>query len=46
MDRALKRERITREELLGEARQQSIDSIDNVRYAVLETNGKISFLTR
>jgi len=33
------------EEVRAEARQQSIGSLDDIRYAVLETNGKISFLT-
>ena len=45
VDKALRRERITREELRAEARQQQIGSWDDVRYAVLETNGRISFLT-
>jgi uncharacterized membrane protein YcaP (DUF421 family) len=42
----LKRERMTVEEIQAEARQQSIGSLGEVRYAVLETNGKISFVTR
>jgi uncharacterized membrane protein YcaP (DUF421 family) len=42
----LKRERMTVEEIQAEARQQSIGSLSEVRYAVLETNGKISFVTR
>ncbi len=41
----LRRERITVEELAAEVRLQSISSISDVRWAVLETNGKISFLT-
>jgi uncharacterized membrane protein YcaP (DUF421 family) len=44
--RNLDRQRMTTEELRAEARQQSIGSLDDVRYAVLETNGKISFVTR
>jgi uncharacterized membrane protein YcaP (DUF421 family) len=43
--RNLRRQRLTVEELQAEARQQSIESLDGVRYAVLETSGKISFLT-
>jgi uncharacterized membrane protein YcaP (DUF421 family) len=43
LDRNLERERMTREELEAEARQQQISSLDDVRFAVLETNGKISF---
>ena len=36
---------MTLEELRAEARQQSIGALDDVRYAVLETNGRISFIT-
>jgi len=43
--RNLRRQRLTVEELEAEARQQSIGSLDDVRYAVLETSGRISFLT-
>ena len=46
LDRNLERERMTREELEAEARQQQISSLDDVRFAVLETNGKISFASR
>ena len=46
LDRNLRRERMTRDELEAEARQQQIDSLDDVRFAVLETNGKISFASR
>jgi uncharacterized membrane protein YcaP (DUF421 family) len=45
-ERNLRRERMTREELEAEARQQQIASLDDVRFAVLETNGKISFVTK
>ena len=45
IDRNLRRERLTVEELAAEARQQQIASLDGVRLAVLETNGRISFLT-
>jgi uncharacterized membrane protein YcaP (DUF421 family) len=41
----LRRERMTVDELHAEARQQSIGDIDAVRYAVLESNGRISFIT-
>jgi uncharacterized membrane protein YcaP (DUF421 family) len=40
----LRRERITREELAAEARQQQIASLSEVRFAVLETSGRISFI--
>ena len=42
----LRRERMTVEEVRAEARQQSIGSLDEVRFAVLETNGQISFITQ
>ena len=45
LDANLRRQRMTTEELRAEARQQSIGSLDDVRYAVLETNGKVSFVT-
>ena len=45
LERALRRQRMTVEELRAEARQQSIASFDEIRFAVLETNGKISFLS-
>src|SRR3954447_21807485 len=46
LSRNLRRERVTEEEIRSEARQQSIESLSQVRYAVLETNGRISFITR
>jgi uncharacterized membrane protein YcaP (DUF421 family) len=42
----LKRERLTVEELTEEARTQQIGSLDDVRWAVLETNGTISFIPK
>ena len=44
--RNLRRERMTVGEIRAEARLQSIGSLKDIRYAVLETNGKISFITR
>jgi uncharacterized membrane protein YcaP (DUF421 family) len=44
IERNLRRERITIDELLAEARQQQIGSLQQVRFAVLETNGKISII--
>jgi uncharacterized membrane protein YcaP (DUF421 family) len=41
----LRRERMTVDELGAEARQQSIADMDSVRYAVLESNGRVSFIT-
>jgi uncharacterized membrane protein YcaP (DUF421 family) len=46
LDRNLKRERLTEEEVAEEARQQQISSLDEVEWAVLENSGKISFLTK
>jgi uncharacterized membrane protein YcaP (DUF421 family) len=40
----VRRERLTMEELEEQARVQQIESIDNVRLAVLETNGQISYI--
>jgi uncharacterized membrane protein YcaP (DUF421 family) len=45
LERNLRRQRMTVEELGAEARQAQISSLDDVRYAVLETNGKVSFVT-
>jgi uncharacterized membrane protein YcaP (DUF421 family) len=42
----LKRERITIEELAAQARIQQIDALDKVRWAVLETNGQVSFIKK
>ena len=44
LERNLHRQRMTIEELAAEARLQSIGSLADVRYAVLETNGRVSFL--
>jgi uncharacterized membrane protein YcaP (DUF421 family) len=41
----MRRERMTPEEVAEEARQQQIDSIDTVKWAILEPSGKISFIT-
>jgi uncharacterized membrane protein YcaP (DUF421 family) len=46
LDGNLKRERLTKEEVAEEARQQQISSLDEVEWAVLENSGKISFLTK
>jgi uncharacterized membrane protein YcaP (DUF421 family) len=45
-ERALRRQRITVGELGAEARQAQIGSLRDVRFAVLETSGRISFVTR
>ena len=40
----LRRERLTVEELEQQARLEQIDSLDKVRLAILENNGRISFI--
>jgi uncharacterized membrane protein YcaP (DUF421 family) len=44
IERNLRRERLTVEELEAEARLQQVASLSGVRLAVLETNGQISFI--
>jgi uncharacterized membrane protein YcaP (DUF421 family) len=44
IQRNMRRERITVEELRSAARQQQISSLDAVRFAILETDGRISFI--
>jgi uncharacterized membrane protein YcaP (DUF421 family) len=44
--RNLRRERITVEEIETEARIKQIESLDDVRWAVLETDGQISFIPK
>ncbi|MBA2614576.1 MAG: DUF421 domain-containing protein [Actinobacteria bacterium] len=46
IDHNLRRNRVTLDELAAAARQSQLDSLDDVRWAVLETNGKISFIPR
>jgi uncharacterized membrane protein YcaP (DUF421 family) len=46
VERNLRRNRLTQEEIAAEARSQQIDSFDDVRWAVLETNGTISFIKK
>jgi uncharacterized membrane protein YcaP (DUF421 family) len=45
-ERTLRNQRMTVEEVEAEARLQQITSLDDVRFAVLETNGQISFATK
>jgi uncharacterized membrane protein YcaP (DUF421 family) len=42
----LRRERVTLEDLTAAARQQSIAKIEEVQWAVLETNGTLSFIKK
>jgi uncharacterized membrane protein YcaP (DUF421 family) len=46
LEKNLRRQRMTVDELGAEARLAQIGSLEDVRYAVLESNGKVSFLTR
>jgi uncharacterized membrane protein YcaP (DUF421 family) len=46
IEKNLKRHRLTQQEVAAEARCQQIDSFDSVRWAVLETSGKISFIRK
>jgi uncharacterized membrane protein YcaP (DUF421 family) len=46
IERNLRRERLTPAELAKEARGQQIESLDEVKWAVLETSGSISFIPK
>ena len=46
LERNLRRERITEDELAAEGRQQQVERISDMRWAVLETSGKISVIPR
>ena len=46
IERNMRRERITMDDLLAEARQQQLPTLDEVRWAILETSGRISFIQR
>jgi uncharacterized membrane protein YcaP (DUF421 family) len=46
LERNLVRERITRDELAVAARLNQIESLERVRWAVLETSGQISFIPK
>jgi uncharacterized membrane protein YcaP (DUF421 family) len=46
IDRNLKRERLTVEELAESARLHEIGSLDEVKWAVLERNGELSFIKK
>jgi uncharacterized membrane protein YcaP (DUF421 family) len=42
----LRKERMTPQELAAEARIQQLDSLDKVKWAVLESSGQISFIPK
>jgi uncharacterized membrane protein YcaP (DUF421 family) len=46
IERNLKRERLTVEEVAESARMHEIGSLDEVKWAVLERNGEISFIKK
>jgi len=46
IEKNLRRERLTTAELTEEARLNQIDSLDRVKWALLEPNGNISFIER
>lgn len=47
IERTMKNERLTEDEVLEQARlQQGIDSLDDVKWAVLETSGSISIVPK
>lgn len=46
IEKNLRRHRLTHEEIAAEARFQQIDRLEKIRWAVLETSGKISFIEK
>jgi uncharacterized membrane protein YcaP (DUF421 family) len=46
IEKNLRKERITPEEVAGEARQQQIVSIEDIQWGVLEGSGKMSFIPK
>jgi uncharacterized membrane protein YcaP (DUF421 family) len=46
IEKNLKRERLTEDELMEEARLQQIGSLDDIQWAVLEPSGNISFIPK
>jgi uncharacterized membrane protein YcaP (DUF421 family) len=46
LENNLKRERLTEDEVAEEMRMQQIGSFDEVQWAILETNGQISFVKK
>jgi uncharacterized membrane protein YcaP (DUF421 family) len=46
VERNLRRERMARDEFDEEMRQQQIASLDDVEWAILESNGEISFIKK
>jgi uncharacterized membrane protein YcaP (DUF421 family) len=46
IERNLRRNRITYDELAAAARRQGVASLDEVQWAVLETSGQISIIPK
>ena len=46
VEKNLKTQRLTHEEIAAAARVQNVASLDEIRWAVLETNGQISFIKK
>ena len=46
IEKNLRRERLTPADVSEEARQNQIDSLEKVKWAVLEPNGSISFIEK
>ncbi|MFL5980346.1 MAG: DUF421 domain-containing protein [Gaiellaceae bacterium] len=46
IEKNLRRNRLTHEEIAAEARSHEIESLDDVRWGVLETNGSVSFIKK
>src|SRR5438132_4234075 len=46
IEQNLRRERLTADDVAEQARQNQIESLDQVRWAVLETSGQISFIKK
>jgi uncharacterized membrane protein YcaP (DUF421 family) len=46
IEKNLRKERITPQEVAGEARLQQITSLDDVQWALLESGGRISFIPK
>jgi len=46
IERNLKRERLTTDDIAEEARKQSIAHLDEIKFAILETDGQLSFIKK
>jgi uncharacterized membrane protein YcaP (DUF421 family) len=46
IDKNLRRERVTLDDLMSAARRQNIAKLDDVAWAVMETSGEISFIKK